>query len=142
MPRGSPFTAPRGRTWHLGLVGGHLFASDDSDRRSRLPSSGNRQRTEEYVVIPRHEALRLDQERKVNTRGDDLQTRFLLGAIQIGLATVFVPSVTVILILVGLYTIAEWMILRVGDMIRCLRRHSTANPFHWVRDLLRMTTVR
>jgi hypothetical protein len=78
----------------------------------------------------------------VNARGDDWQTRFFLGAIQIGLAIVFVPGAALILILVGLYMIAEWLVLQARALTRYLRHHPIENPFHRVLSLCRMTTIR
>ncbi len=61
---------------------------------------------------------------------EDLETRLLLGVVQIALATLFVPAWTLILIVVGLYMIAEWAALRAAAAIRFVGRHRAASPFH------------
>jgi hypothetical protein len=93
-------------------------------------------------MIHRKAMVCIDRKHELTAQGDDFRTRFILGAIQIGLAIVFVPCAVLIAMLVGLYMIAEWTILHVGGMTRRLGRHSTVNPLHCVRGFRRNTTIR
>jgi hypothetical protein len=93
-------------------------------------------------MIHRQATSCIDPTHEVNAPGNDLRTRCVLGAIQTGLAIVFVPGAVLILILVGLYMIGEWTVLQVGRLISYLGRHSTANPYHPIRGFRRMTMIR
>jgi hypothetical protein len=91
----------------------------------------------------RQETLCIDRQHQVIGRADDLQTRFLLVVIQLGLAIVFVPGAVLILILVGLYMIGEWIVFQVSGIAHCLRHHRTGDPVHRVRGhFCPPTTVR
>jgi hypothetical protein len=89
----------------------------------------------------RHPTVCIDRKHQVIVRADDLQTRFLLVVIQLGLAIVFVPVAVLILILVGLYMIGERIVLQVNGITRRLGHHRTGSPFHRVRDFRRVTTI-
>lgn len=74
--------------------------------------------------------IRGDRGPEADTPGDDLETRLLVGVVQAALATLFVPAVFLILIVVGLYMIAEQVALRGAVGIRYVGGHRAAHRFH------------
>jgi hypothetical protein len=62
-------------------------------------------------------AVRIQGGRELGAPGIDRMTQLLLGATQVVLATVFIPIVFLILVVVGISMIAEWIVLRVDAAI-------------------------
>jgi hypothetical protein len=62
--------------------------------------------------------VRLERAPRADARGNDLRTRLAIAALEVVLAVVFAPLLLLATVLVGLFMILEWPVLRLGAVIR------------------------
>ena len=92
-------------------------------------------------MLPCQIAIRFDRVPEDSTLDDTPGTRLAVGAVQVGLAIVFVPAMLAILVGVGVYMVFEWAYLRAGVAIDSRGGPLASSPGPWERRPS-MTTTR